>query len=335
MKEWLSKIISCPRCMKDLNIEKDKFICQAGCTYPIVDGIPIFILQDFDQTHESGVKNTLKIISEFKNSDSENIRLVNDLHPYVQKNIGGTSGNLYSPLIGKLKSYPIPRLRVKFAENTDSIFLDVGSNWGRWSVAAAKKGYKVIGIDPSIEGIFAAREVAKSLNVKAEFMVADARFLPFKKESIDMVFSYSVLQHFSKKNAKKSLSSFGEVLKERGECFIQMPNKYGIKSIFNQLKRALLKKENLATWYKHNFRIRYWTIKELMNTFSEKIGPSKSSVDGYFGLGIQISDLSILPLRYKLIVLTSEMLRKVSLKVPFIKNFADSIYIRSIKKSKV
>ena len=27
-----------------------------------------------------------------------------------------------------------------------------------------------------------AEKVAKSLNVKAEFMVADARFLPFKKE---------------------------------------------------------------------------------------------------------------------------------------------------------
>ena len=38
-----------------------------------------------------------------------------------------------------------------------SRLLDLGSSWGRWSIAAARKGYSVVGLDPSLGAVLAAR----------------------------------------------------------------------------------------------------------------------------------------------------------------------------------
>ena len=35
--------------------------------------------------------------------------------------------------------------------------LDIGCSWGRWSLAAAARGYDAVGIDPSLGAIMAAR----------------------------------------------------------------------------------------------------------------------------------------------------------------------------------
>ena len=37
--------------------------------------------------------------------------------------------------------------------------LDIGCSWGRWSLAAARKGYSVVGIDPSLGAVMAARRI--------------------------------------------------------------------------------------------------------------------------------------------------------------------------------
>jgi SAM-dependent methyltransferase len=67
------------------------------------------------------------------------------------------------------------------------------------------------------------------MNVEADFLVGDARFLPFADSAFDTVFCYSVLQHFSKENARMSLDEVARVLKKNGVTLIQMPNKYGIR----------------------------------------------------------------------------------------------------------
>jgi len=76
--------------------------------------------------------------------------------------------------------------------------------------------------------------------------------------------------------------------------------------------------------------IRYWSISELQNVFSQCIGPTSISVDAYFGLGIQKSDLDLLEIRYKIIVLISKFLKKMSFKLKWMKYLADSIYIKSL-----
>jgi len=46
-------------------------------------------------------------------------------------------------------------------------------------------------------------------------------------------------------------------------------------------------------------------------------------------LGIQAADRDLLPRSYRMIVDASEMLRKVSRKLPFVGTVADSLYIES------
>jgi ubiquinone/menaquinone biosynthesis C-methylase UbiE len=60
------------------------------------------------------------------------------------------------------------------------------------------------------------------LGLDAEFIVGDARYLPFPSKSFDRVFSYSVLQHFSYTDASASVVEIGRVLKSGGESLIQM-----------------------------------------------------------------------------------------------------------------
>src|SRR6185436_11504330 len=153
---------------------------------------------------------------------------------FVQGEIPYTSGNLYFSVQHKLTRYPIPETRLR--KGNGERLLDIGCNWGRWSIAAAQKGYKPIGIDPSLDAVLAARRVSKQLGVETDFVVGDARYLPFLADSFDTVFSYGVFQHFSKENVRTSLDEIGRVLKRDGNTLIQMPNKYGIRQ-YQQYRR--------------------------------------------------------------------------------------------------
>ena len=73
----------------------------------------------------------------------------------------------------------------------------------------------------------AAKRVARQLDVSADYVCADARYLPFRAGAFDTVFSYSVIQHFSKADAHRALTEIGRVLAESGSCLVQMPNRLG------------------------------------------------------------------------------------------------------------
>jgi SAM-dependent methyltransferase len=287
---------------------------------PTHDG---FFRETFDKISSSGIslKNSTHMEEYF---DLPGLKK-NKISRHVNKIIAGTCGNLYKPLIGKLPRYPIPEIHLP--EGSGEILLDIGCNWGRWSVAASRKGYTTIGIDPSLNGIIAAREVGRQLKISARYVVADARYLPFASDFFDIVFSYSVLQHFNKENVRLTLKNVVRVLNPGGTCLIQMPNKFGLKQLFNQAKRKFREPEG--------FEIRYWTLPELKETFTKIIGPTTITVDGFFGLGIQKSDIDLLPLRYRFVVYSSEFLRKLSKKVGWIKYFADSVYVKSMLEEKM
>jgi hypothetical protein len=81
------------------------------------------------------------------------------------------------------------------------------------------------------------------------------------------------------------------------------------------------------------FEVRYWTPRELLKTFNDEIGPSELSVDGYFGLGVQAEDAKLLPLKHRVVIHSSEALRKVTKLIPPMMNVADSLYVKSIRKN--
>ena len=94
---------------------------------------------------------------------------------YVRRYVVKTHGNLYRDV--ELTRYPIPDFLLGPGEGRS--LLDLGSNWGRWTIAAARAGYRATGLDPNEKAIAAGQRVAAELGVDAEYVVGDARKLPF------------------------------------------------------------------------------------------------------------------------------------------------------------
>lgn len=326
MDRWLKENLVCPRDHNKLQLKDDILVCPLGHTYPYIYGIPIMLLKEVKPTHGDCCR-TLKqtVTSQTLHQLEDEITIGRDaVDPYVQRVIAETCGIAYQPLIGKLTRYPIPELCLPQA-SAQQYFLDIGCNWGRWCISAVKKGYSPVGIDPSFDAVRAACRIAQQLKVSAIYLVADARYLPFKTDCFDTIFSYSVLQHFDKEDVILCLSEIARTLKVSGTCLIQMPNIFGLRNLYNQFRRGF--KEPTS------FEVRYWTLSELKNTFSNFIGPTSLFVDGYFSLNTQKRDVDLLPLRYRLGVYSSEILRRLSEKMQWMKYFADSIYVKSIRKS--
>jgi SAM-dependent methyltransferase/uncharacterized protein YbaR (Trm112 family) len=344
MDPWYLKNLVCPVDHHPLEFSDGVLISSAGRKYPVVQGVPVMLLAEAEQTIGVASASLERAkgecvgdarapelhleslgIGEKEKEGLIELAARDDLRidPVVAYIVGATNGYAYKHLIGNLDSYPIPDLRLPEAKG--ETFLELGCNWGRWCIAAARKGYTVVGIDPSLGAILAAQRVAHQLNLPIMYLVGDARYLPFKSPCFDTIFSYSVLQHLSKSNVNEVLGQVSRILKPGGTSFIQMPNFLGIRCLQHQVKRRFRKARD--------FEVRYWSISELQKTFGDKIGRTEVSVDCYFGLGLQKKDEDLMPPKLKFIVGLSEFLRSLSHKIRIIKYIADSVYVKSIRSN--
>ena len=320
---WLSEHLVCPRDHAPLRSLGSGLECSHGHRYACVDGIPVLLLDDVRQTLWVADRSLERAQQTSDNDIGEGSGALgpDTIDPFVQDIVPATCGYLYKPVAGHLTRYPIPELRLPPGHGAP--LLDIGCNWGRWSIAAARHGYLVVGIDPSLEAVLAARRVCRQLQIDAAFVVGDARFLPFASRSFAVGFSYSVIQHFSKPDARTAIHETGRVLQANGLAFIQMPNRFGLRSLYHLAKRGFGEGQL--------FDVRYWSPGELLRAFRDEIGPSTLSVDGFFGLGIQGTDLDLLPFRYRLVVRLSRQLTRASAMFPFLIPAADSLYVSARK----
>ena len=71
----------------------------------------------------------------------------------------------------------------------------------------------------------------------------------------------------------------------------------------------------------------------MASTFRATFGSASISVDGFFSLNAQISDVGFLPLKYQTVVYASEVLRKISAAFSPLAYVADSLYVAgSVKR---
>jgi hypothetical protein len=103
-----------------------------------------------------------------------------------------------------------------------------------------------------------------------------------------------------------------------------MPNRFGVRSIYNQVRRGFR--------LRNVFDVRYWTLPEMRRTFTELIGPTSLSADSFFSFNAQTSDIDLLPLKYGLVVFCSHALRRISERMRLLVYFADSIYVKAISR---
>jgi len=319
---WFERELICPRDKSDLRREGDDLICAQGHRYSIIDGIPIMLIGDVPQTAPEVTRRSLAA-AESATFDARSSSQNGNVDPYVQDAIVGTNGNLYGRIVGKLPRYPIPEIRLPPAREGARDLLDLGCNWGRWSIAAARRGYRPVGMDPGLESIVPARRIARQLGLEARFLVGDARFVPFRDGRFDVVYSYGVLQHFSPADAQLAIAEAARVVATRGTVLVQLAARYGLLSILQQARRGFRDPRG--------FEVRYWKPADIEAVFRRLIGPTIMSVDGYLTLNPQPSDLDLLPFHSRQIVRLSEGLRTLSRRVPALLVVADSIVATSVK----
>ena len=303
----------------------------------MIDGVPIFLLDEAVQT--IGIANaSLKAARETNGdplfletlglSESEKSAIAArwtanaPVDAVVSYLVGATSGLGYLDAIGRLTSYPIPEIPLD--EGEGRWLLDIGSNWGRWSVSAARKGWNVFGIDPSLGAIMAATRAFPELAARLNFVCGDARFLPFALESFDAVFSYSVLQHFSEDDASAAISETGRVLKKGARAKIQMAHRGGFRS-----RHHLRRPDYLDDG---PFRVRYWSLKSLADVFASRVGPSTLTPEAFGGLGLLAEDRGIVNAKARILIDVSSRLKRLAKVVPSLIAVADSVYVDSIKR---
>jgi SAM-dependent methyltransferase/uncharacterized protein YbaR (Trm112 family) len=334
----LNNFLACPIDGSPLVRDDRGWISPSGRTYPEIDGIPILFHPDSPDTFDAMAQTkrfanpqsfakdpwlieTLGLNANEKQSLRRQFESGDySVDPVISHMVGATCGNLYVHNIGKLPRYPIPDFRWK--QGNGRVLLDLGCNWGRWCVAAAREGFKPIGIDPQIGALLAARRLCKKMGIEAHFICGDARHPPIISDRIDLVFSYSVLQHLSRPDVNRIAAQVHRVLKPRGQVIVQMPHRYGIRCFYQLAKRRFKDGDG--------FQVRYWSRKQLREVFGQ-IGPVTFTTEGYFGIGLQPADKDLLPTSYQKIVTFSEFLRRNEKLVPFARSFADSLYVHAEK----
>jgi 2-polyprenyl-3-methyl-5-hydroxy-6-metoxy-1,4-benzoquinol methylase len=283
-----------------------------------VDGIPVLVVDELEPT-QPGYWALPEQIEAVRGAEPPAVT-GDAVDPYVAELILGTHGNLYKHLSGGLARYPIPDFPLP--PGSGELLLDIGCNWGRWSISAARAGYRAVGVDPSFEAIVAARRIARQLGAQTRYVVADARRLPFADSTFDVVFSYGVLQHLSKSDVAEAVAEIARTVKPDGYSWVQMPNALGVRNLYQLARRRF--REGDA------FEVRYWRPRELRRAFGA-IGATELTTDGFFTLNPQKRDLDLLPRRYRALVRASEGLRRLSGRARFLTTVADSVNVRSTR----
>lgn len=114
------------------------------------------------------------------------------------------------------------RMWLKATGYRNKKILDVGCNTGIILIPLAKRNYDVVGIDNNPGDIDKAKKNLRKENLPTNIIqLADARELPFKDKTFDVILLSDVLEHTSnpKKVAKESL----RVLKKGGLVLVTVP----------------------------------------------------------------------------------------------------------------
>jgi 2-polyprenyl-3-methyl-5-hydroxy-6-metoxy-1,4-benzoquinol methylase len=248
-----------------------------------------------------------------------------EIEDFVQRRVAKSNGNLYRPLVNKLARYPWGRWPGRPAPRPRAWLLDIGCAWGRWLPGAARAGYLPVGIDVNFEGLQVARRLMRQQGLECYVVVADLKYLPFRSETFDQVFSYSVIQHANKDYARQCLGECARILRAGGNLLIELPVSHGLTN-FRHLLFGRRDTEHPQSW-----DVRYYSLKEIRALLRNIIGPPRIWPDCYFGIGVRPEDRDIIPWPNKAIVWLSEIFKALARILPPIRWLADSVFAEAIK----
>jgi SAM-dependent methyltransferase len=310
--EKLTNILACPLDRSTLRPQEETLVCENNHLFPIEGGIPVFT----DAVRREATPKNMDAVEREPGQDGAIDAFVNDW-------VVNTNGNLYRNARGRLKRYPIPQWPLAPADG--KVVVDVGCSWGRWSVAAARAGYFPVGLDVHIDALAAAGRVSRQLGAETAQVCGDIEALPFRSGSVDVVFSYSVLQHIDRAKVMRFFGEAARVLKPGGLCLVQLPNAYGLYSIARQARRGF---RDAAAG---TFEMRYWTRGGIRQAIEGAgLRDLRLRADGFFSQDPQLSDLNLLSPLGRLVVLASHTGRKAADALPPLVSLADSLWVEAI-----
>jgi ubiquinone/menaquinone biosynthesis C-methylase UbiE len=102
--------------------------------------------------------------------------------------------------------------------------LEVGCGLGVFCTHIAREDGEAIGLDISKSAILKAKDLSRQFGVqdKVEFVVTDARFLPFVERSQDIIVCSEVLEHIE--NHQQAFHEFARVADNSGYIVLTVPN---------------------------------------------------------------------------------------------------------------
>jgi len=136
------------------------------------------------------------------------------------------------------KFFNVPRIldRVylkRFFKKKYRLGLDIGAGKGSMTGFLLRYTDKVVCLDKEKEEIAFLKKRFKDNQKSLSFVASDARRLPFKKESFDLIFSNCVLEHI--KDDKEVLAEINRCLKPGGELIMALPNRQIRAGFFKSL----------------------------------------------------------------------------------------------------
>jgi ubiquinone/menaquinone biosynthesis C-methylase UbiE len=193
-------------------------------------------------------------------------------------------------------------------------------------MSASHAGYVPIGVDIHLDAVQAALRVSLNNGSQGTFLCSEIDALPFRDATVDLVFSYSVLQHIERDKVLRALTESWRVLKPGGAIIIQLPNAFGPFNFVQQMRRGFREARV------DSFEMRYWSPQQIRELFgASHFREVKLRADGFFTQNAQISDLHLLSIIRKLVVLTSYAMSNVANAVSPLRLTADSLWIISRK----
>ncbi|HVO56644.1 MAG TPA: class I SAM-dependent methyltransferase [Dongiaceae bacterium] len=307
------RLLACPHDGSALRLVGDALACEQQHNFPVEHGIPILARNPRREPRPLNMAPCAVDPS-------------SPVDPFVNDWIVNTNGNLYWRVRGKLPSYPIPVWPLPGQTGADRVLVDLGCGWGRWCIAAARIGFSPCGVDVHVDALQAASRVAAHFGLACDFLCSEIDRLPFRDDSVDFVFSYSVLQHLSRERVRRVLAEVRRILRPGGSLLIQLPNTFGALSILQQARRGFREARE------DSFEMRYWTPVGIRRAFRDAgFAAIALRTDGFFSQNPQPTDLPLLSACGRLVVRTSHFLAAVANRVAPLTRLADSLLVTAQK----
>jgi SAM-dependent methyltransferase len=128
----------------------------------------------------------------------------------------------------------------------DGVIVDAGCGTGKWVAHFARLGYRMVGLDLSLDALGVARRSAPG----AALAAADTQRAPLRDRSVDAVLSLGVVEH-DERGPLAGLRELHRILKPGGLLVLDVP--------FNNWLRRLVTNP-LARWVTHRRRRAGWAL---------------------------------------------------------------------------